>query len=256
VGNRAAVEAMLGQVQLRRAPTQPHIQRASPARRSALIRLRTPSLAYHSVLTCALATCNIGAMPSIAPPGVLGCWNGRPSFCQLMEVRRVRGPAPARPYLHGSAWRQELRRAQQRRPVVRQGWELCRPVPVVDELHPPVTRSCGSTAKLAMTCVLALSSSHRFTWYSAYIVPSMCPDFRWSAEYRTFWMQTTGGCQVGASAAGRQRCLRSCTRAVVRPRCCTSCCTDRRLASLGAVSPAQPVTTTLTFAGQRRKDSC
>jgi hypothetical protein len=35
-----------------------------------------------------------------------------------------------------------------------------------------------------------------------------------------FWMQTTGAYQVGTSSAGSQRCLRSCIRAVVRPRCC------------------------------------
>jgi hypothetical protein len=40
------------------------------------------------------------------------------------------------------------------------------------------------------------------------------------------WIQTTGACQVGTSSAGSQRRLRSCMRAVVRSRCCTSCCTE------------------------------
>lgn len=40
------------------------------------------------------------------------------------------------------------------------------------------------------------------------------------------WMQTTDASQVGTNSAGSQRCLRSCTRAVVRPCCCTFCCTD------------------------------
>src|SRR5205814_8098785 len=41
-----------------------------------------------------------------------------------------------------------------------------------------------------------------------------------------FWMQTTGACQVRMTSAGNQWCVRSCMRAVVRPRCCTFCCTD------------------------------
>ena len=39
-------------------------------------------------------------------------------------------------------------------------------------------------------------------------------------------MRTTGAPEDWSSSAGSQRCLRSCTRAVVRPRCCTFCCTE------------------------------
>jgi hypothetical protein len=46
-------------------------------------------------------------------------------------------------------------------------------------------------------------------------------------------MQTTGACQVGTSSAGSQRCLRSCTQAVVRPCSCTSCCTGLTLTRQG-----------------------
>ena len=48
-----------------------------------------------------------------------------------------------------------------------------------------------------------------------------------------FWMQTTGACQVRTSLAGSQRCLRWCMRGVVRPCCCTSCCTDLTLTRQG-----------------------
>ena len=43
--------------------------------------------------------------------------------------------------------------------------------PVVDEPQPLVISSCGLTPKLAVTCVLTLSSSHRFTSYSALMCP-------------------------------------------------------------------------------------
>jgi hypothetical protein len=39
-------------------------------------------------------------------------------------------------------------------------------------------------------------------------------------------MRTMGACQVGTTTAASGRCLRSCMRAVVRPCCCASCCTD------------------------------
>ena len=71
---------------------------------------------------------------------------------------------------------------------------------VVDELYPLVIYSCGLRPKPAMTCVFGsrcLSSAH--TVFGVH-VPSMCPDFRWSAECRTFWMQTTG---AGLLAAKR-----------------------------------------------------
>src|SRR5215471_463852 len=53
---------------------------ASPARRRAPIRLRTPSWAYKSTLARASATCKIGAIPSIAPPSVQGslAWYAEP----------------------------------------------------------------------------------------------------------------------------------------------------------------------------------
>jgi hypothetical protein len=44
-----------------------------------------------------------------------------------------------------------------------------------------------------------------------------------------FWMQTSGVCQVGTTTAARSRCPRLYMRAVVRPCCCTSCCTDLAL---------------------------
>ncbi len=53
-------------------------------------------------------------------------------------------------------------------------------------------------------------------------------------------MRTTGGCQVGTSSAGSQRCLRSRMRPVERPSCCTSCCTDRRLAPLDGSCLCRP----------------
>jgi hypothetical protein len=39
-------------------------------------------------------------------------------------------------------------------------------------------------------------------------------------------MRTMGACQVGTTTAASGRCLRSCMPAVVRPCCCTTCCTD------------------------------
>jgi hypothetical protein len=54
------------------------------------------------------------------------------------------------------------------------------------------------------------------------------------------WMQTTGACQVGTTAAASGHCRRSCMRAVVRPCCCTSCCTDLTLTRQGtAVTPSR-----------------
>ena len=76
-------------------------------------------------------------------------------------------------------------------------------------------------------------------WLSALLIASQdvrrsCAlDVPYSARSGTdvaaFWMQTTGACQVGTSSAGSQRCLGSCVRAVVRPCCCTSCCTELTL---------------------------
>jgi hypothetical protein len=45
----------------------------------------------------------------------------------------------------------------------------------------------------------------------------------------SIWMQTRGACQVGTTTTARGRCLRSCMRAIVRPRCCTGCCTELML---------------------------
>jgi len=39
-------------------------------------------------------------------------------------------------------------------------------------------------------------------------------------------MRTTGTHEDSATSAARKRCLRSCMPAVVRPGCCTFCCTE------------------------------
>jgi len=64
MGDRATVEAMLGQVQLRRSRT--YSGQSGP--KACSDSTSNPSLAYHSMLAHALATCKIGAMPSIASP--------------------------------------------------------------------------------------------------------------------------------------------------------------------------------------------
>jgi hypothetical protein len=52
-------------------------------------------------------------------------------------------------------------------------------------------------------------------------------------------MRTIGAYQVRASSAAKGRCLRSRVRAVVRPCCCISCCTDLTLTRQGdSVTPA------------------
>jgi hypothetical protein len=53
-------------------------------------------------------------------------------------------------------------------------------------------------------------------------------------------MRTTGARDEWATSAARERCPRSCTPAVVRPCCCTYCCTGltlTRQASTTGLSP-------------------
>ena len=79
VAGRDSVEAVLGQVQLRRAATQPHIQR--PVWPEGVLRFDSnPSCAYQSTLARASATCKIGAIPSIAPPASWDRWHGTPDY--------------------------------------------------------------------------------------------------------------------------------------------------------------------------------
>jgi len=73
---------------------------------------------------------------------------------------------------------------------------------------------------------------------------------------RSAWIQTTGVYEDAPTSAGSQRCLRSCMRAVVRPCCRTSCCTDLTLTRQADSIRLLPATLALlgpsAFAGVHR----
>ena len=77
---------------------------------------------------------------------------------------------------------------------------LCPVLPVVDELHSLVIRSCCSIPKLAVTCVFGsrqFSSSHVV---SGAHVPAMCPAARTLFGYRSAsTILAAGGCVTGDS---------------------------------------------------------
>jgi hypothetical protein len=70
------------------------------------------------------------------------------------------------------------------------------------------------------------------------------------------WMQTMGACQVGTTTAASGCCLRSCMRAVVRPCCYTSCCTDLTLTRQGnsvRLPPAMPALLALASSSRSQR---
>jgi hypothetical protein len=123
--------------------------------------------------------------------------------------------------------------------------EACRHV-----LFPEKRKVGGSTPPL--------TTHYHQRIYACGLRKRRCPDCLTAAPWRPFqtfdarcgpmlgarrvhgciWLQTTGACQVGTTTAASERCLRSCMRVVVRPCCCTSCCTDLTLTRQGtAVTP-------------------